>query len=262
MRFFLALSGLILALQASAQIDVESQKVIERRIEFIGENLEDSDLDLTVFLEDFYLFLENPLNLNEADFEMLGRLHLLSDVQMISILNYRKKYGHFITVYELAAIPELDREVIDMMLPFITVAPVVTDNFKWKYAFKYGNHEVLTRYERVLEEKAGYMEYPDSVLIENPNKQYLGSPDKFYIRYRNQYKDRVSWGATAEKDAGEEFFRGTLPWEKHRMFLAEGAIRRYFVHTPLSMKVCFCVVVLLQWEQANFNSPDLHRTNQ
>jgi DNA uptake protein ComE-like DNA-binding protein len=209
MRFILAFTGLFSALQAGAQIDVESQKVIEQRIEFIGENLEDSDLDLTVFLEDFYFFLENPLNLNEADFDMLGRLHLLSDVQAIAILSYRKKYGDFITVYELAAIPELDREVIDMMLPFITIEPVVKDNFKWKYAFKYGNHEVLTRYERVLEEKAGYMEYPDSVLLENPNKQYLGSPDKFYVRYRNQYKDRVSWGVTAEKDAGEEFFRGT-----------------------------------------------------
>jgi hypothetical protein len=209
MRIFLAFTGLILALNSYAQIDQESQKIIERRIEFIGENLEDSDLDLTVFLEDFYFFLENPLNLNTATNEDLLRLHLLSDVQIAALLNYKKKYGQFITIYELAAIPELDREIIDMMLPFVSVEPVVVDNFKWKYAFKYGSHEILTRYERVLEQKAGYMEYPDSILAESPNKQYLGSPDKFYVRYRNQYKDRVSWGITAEKDAGEEFFRGT-----------------------------------------------------
>ena len=202
MRIFLSITALFVALCASAQNDVErdveSQKVIERRIEFIGENLENSDLDLTVFLEDFYFFLDNPLNLNAADFDQLDRLHLLTDVQIISILNYRKNYGQFITIYELAAIPELDRELIDMMLPFITVEPIAQDNFKWKYAFKYGKHEVLTRYDRVLEEKVGYMDYPDSVLLENPNKQYLGSPDRFYIRYRNQYKDRVSWGVTAE----------------------------------------------------------------
>ena len=209
MRIFSALACFLLTTFAWAQPDVESQKIIERRIEFIGENLEDSDLDLTVFLEDFYFFLENPLNLNEAGFDQLNRLHLLSDVQIISILNYRKRFGQFITTYELAAIPELDREVIEMMLPFVTVAPVVKDNFKWKYTVKYGSHEVLTRYERVLQEKAGYADYPDSVLLENPNKQYLGSPDKFYMRYRNQYKDRVSWGITAEKDAGEEFFSGS-----------------------------------------------------
>lgn len=209
MRIFLALTGLILALNLNAQVDTEAQKIVERRIEFIGENLEDSDLDLTVFLEDFYFFLENPLNLNIATTDDLLKLHLLTDVQISSILNYKKTYGQFITIYELGAIPELDAEVIEMMLPFVSVEPVVVDNFKWKYAFKYGNHEVMTRYERVLEPKAGYLDYPDSILLENPNKQYLGSPDKFYIRYRNQYKDRVSWGVTAEKDAGEEFFTGT-----------------------------------------------------
>lgn len=196
-------------LTGTSQITPEAQKIVERRIEFIGENLEDSDLDLTVFLDDFYFFLENPINLNEADFETLNRLHLLSDVQITSLINYRKKYGDFITVYELAAIPELGTEVIEMMLPFVTIVAIEKDNFKWKYAFKYGRHEVLTRYERVLETKAGYLDYPDSVLLDNPNKQYLGSPDKFFIRYQNQYKDRVSWGITAEKDAGEEFFRGS-----------------------------------------------------
>ncbi|MFT5824063.1 MAG: hypothetical protein ACI8ZM_005329 [Crocinitomix sp.] len=30
-----------------------------------------------------------------------------------------------------------------------------------------------------------------------------------YLRYRNRYKDRLSWGFTAEKDAGEQFFKGT-----------------------------------------------------
>lgn len=211
MKYFLFGTVYFLTILSIAQNDPESQKVIEKRIEFIGENLEDSDLDLTVFLEDLYFFLENPLNLNVAGYTDLMKLHLLTDVQVASIINYRKKFGQFITVYELGAIPELDREVIEMMLPFIEIKPVEKDNFKWKYAFKYGRHEILTRYERVIEQKAGYLDYPDSILAENPNKQYLGSPDKLYLRYRNQYKDRISWGVTAEKDAGEEFFTGSQP---------------------------------------------------
>lgn len=209
MRLYTVVFIGLLASESFAQNDPESQKVIEQRIEFIGENLEDSDIDLTAYLEDFYFFLDNPLNLNEAEFSDLDKLHLLTDVQIISIINYRKTYGQFLTLFELSAIPELDRTVIEMMLPFITAEPVEKSNFKWKYAVKYGRHEIYTRYERVLETKAGYQDYPDSILAENPNKQYLGSPDKLYLRYRNQYKDRLSWGVTAEKDAGEEFFKGS-----------------------------------------------------
>ena len=209
MRHFYLLFAVIISNSLFAQPDLEKQKIIERRIEFIGENLEDSDLDLTVFLDDFYAFLENPINLNNTTFEELSRLHLLSEIQIISLLNYVKKYGDMITVYELSAIPELDAVTVQMILPFVKAEQVIKDNFKWKYAFKYGKHEVLTRYTRVLETKAGYLPQTDSTLTANPNKQYLGSPDQFYLRYRGQYKDRLSYGITAEKDAGEEFFRGT-----------------------------------------------------
>ena len=209
MRRLFLVTGLFSSLTLSAQTDVEKQKIVERRIEFIGENLEDSDLDLTVFLDDLYAFLESPINLNNTNADELNRLGLLTDIQIISILNYTKKYGNMITVFELSAIPELDAMTIEMILPFVKVEPVIRDTFKWKNAFKYANYEVLTRYERVLEQKQGYVDQPDSVLLENPNKQYLGSPDKLLIRFRSTYKDRLSYGFTAEKDAGEEFFRGT-----------------------------------------------------
>jgi len=209
MRRLLFVIGLFASISLTAQVDATKQKIVERRIEFIGENLEDSDLDLTVFLDDLYGFLEEPINLNGTTTDELNRLGLLTDIQILSILNYVKKYGSLVTIFELAAIPELDPLVIEMILPFVNVEPIVVSTFKWKNAFKYANYEIITRYERVLDKKEGYVEQPDSVLLENPNKQYLGSPDKLFIRYRSTYKDRLSWGFTAEKDAGEEFFRGS-----------------------------------------------------
>lgn len=189
--------------------DPERQNIIEQRIEFIGENLEDSDIDLTTYFDDLYYFYDHPLNINAADREELNRLHLLTDVQMQAILNYRKFYGDLISIYELAAIEELDANVVEMILPFVQVEKVERDDFKWKNAIKYSRHEIIARYQNTLEEKEGYIPKPDSVLVESPNKQYLGSSDKLYFRYRNTYRDRISWGLTAEKDAGEEFFRGT-----------------------------------------------------
>jgi len=187
----------------------DKQQLIEQRIEFIGDNLEDSDIDLTTFFDDLYFFFEHPINLNETNYEELKRLHLFSDIQIQAIINYLSLHGDMITIYELNAVETVDKEVIDMALPFVTVVPSKGEKFDWKRAFKYSKHEVFLRYQRVLSQKAGYLDYPDSVLAANPNKQYLGSPDQLYTRYRSTYKDRISYGFTAEKDAGEEFFRGT-----------------------------------------------------
>lgn len=212
MRYLLLFIGItFLGELALAQPDDKSA-IIEQRIEFIGESLEDSEIDLTTYFDDLFYFYDNPLNLNTATESDFSRLHLLTDVQIISILNYRDNFGDFITIYELGAINELDPTLIDMILPFVTVELVKKDNFRWKNAIRYSRNEILMRYQRTLQQKAGYLPQSDSILALYPNRQYLGSPDKLYLRYRNTYKDRLSWGVTAEKDAGEEFFRGT---QKH-----------------------------------------------
>jgi hypothetical protein len=41
-----------------------------------------------------------------------------------------------------------------------------------------------------------------------PNN-YSGNPQKYYLRYKGNYKKSLSWGLIAEKDAGEEFFTNT-----------------------------------------------------
>ncbi|MCB9224823.1 MAG: helix-hairpin-helix domain-containing protein [Crocinitomicaceae bacterium] len=207
-KIFLFISIISLG-QAFAQgqdPDEERQKIIEKRIEFIGDNLEDSDIDLTTYFDDLYHFYDNPINLNQTDFDELNRLGILTDIQIQSILNYTQKHGDMITIYELNAIEYLDVEAVEMILPFVRVGEGEEKPFKWRNAFKYGKQEVFLRYERVLSPKVGYVDVTDS--LQSVNKKYLGSPDKYYVRYRNTYKDRVSWGLTAEKDAGEEFFKG------------------------------------------------------
>lgn len=208
MRFYVLFIAILLTVFGRTQ-ELEKQAIIEQRIEFIGETLEDSDIDLTTYFDDLYTFYDHPLNLNTASQTDLVRLHLLTDIQMISIINYRERFGDLLSIYELSAIDELDANTIDLILPFVTVEAVDRDNFKWKNAFRYSRHEILARYINTFEEKEGYKPKPDSILAENPNRQYLGSSDRIYFRYRSTYQDRLSWGITAEKDAGEEFFKGS-----------------------------------------------------
>ena len=166
----LLICAVIVASVVSAQTDIERQKIIEKRIEFIGDNLEDSEIDLTTFFDDLYMFYDSPINLNSTNFEELKRLHLLSDVQIQSILKYIEIHGEMITIYELNAIESIDRFAIDMLLPFVKVEINEVDDFVWKNAFKYGKHENFLRYERILSEKAGYIQQSDFGLDAYPNK--------------------------------------------------------------------------------------------
>ncbi|WP_027418315.1 ComEA family DNA-binding protein [Crocinitomix catalasitica] len=183
--------------------ELVKEQIIERRIEFIGDYFEDSDLDLTTYFDDLMGFLEMPLNLNTANSDDLFRLQLLTDIQILNLINYRTEYGDLVSVFELSAIEGFNPITIEMMLPFVSV--LVSDKKKIPIgqSLKYGRHEIISRYERNLQQKAGYDEVADSILEKYPNREYLGSADKLYFRYRFTFQDKISWGITAEKDAGE-----------------------------------------------------------
>ena len=131
MKFLFFIISLIVSTIVFSQEDeeLERDKIIEKRIEFIGENLENSTIDLTTYLEDLYYFYDNPINLNQTSFDELSKLLILTDNQIYGILNYRKKYGELLSIYELTAIEELDKESISMILPFVSVKKVETDKF-------------------------------------------------------------------------------------------------------------------------------------
>jgi hypothetical protein len=192
------------------ELDSRKQSVIEQRIEFLAETLESEDLDYTTIFEDLSWYFEHPINLNSADEEMLRRLYLLSEPQIAALLEYRRKYREMLSVYELGLVRGLDPETIQMILPFIKIEPSgQKDKLDFKKVFKYGRHDIFLRYQRTVEEQEGFSAIDDSTLLANPNKRYLGNPDRYYFRYRFRYSDRISAGLTAEKDPGEEFFTGT-----------------------------------------------------
>ncbi|UKN01420.1 helix-hairpin-helix domain-containing protein [Paracrocinitomix mangrovi] len=207
MKHLLFIISLFIFTLGWAQSEEEKQRIIEQRIEFIGDNLEDSDIDLTTYFDELYYFFDNPINLNNTNFEELKKLRLLSDLQISYLLNYLDQNGQMLTIYELNAVETIDKTTLEMILPFVTLGEIEKEDFKWKNAFKYSKNEVFLRYEQVLSQKAGYTDPQNDSLVD-ANKQYLGSPQKYYLRFRSTYKDRLSYGLTAEKDAGEEFFKG------------------------------------------------------
>ena len=186
----------------------ERNEIIQQRIEFISEQLETESIDLTNLIEQLNFYFDEPININTTTGLEFKDLGLLSDVQINDLILHRKIHGKFISIYELQSLKYWDLETIYLMLPFITVDDRLDNlHITFKDALKHGKFDLFLRYQPGIESKTGYDEVPDSVL-QNSNQYYYGNADKYYSRFRYSYKTNISFGITAEKDPGEQFFKG------------------------------------------------------
>ena len=203
--FVLVFGAILLAKSQEGAVMPQLDEIIEE----IAAST-DAELDYT----NLFLSLENlyysPIDLNTASEDDFNKLIFLTEYQVYSLINYRKKFGRYTTVYELQYVDGIDPLTLKFILPFVEVAKDAgIQKMSLGKMFSYGRHTVMTRYQRLLQEKDGYLPLADSILIENPDKsRYLGSPDKLYMRYNYQYKNKLYYGITAEKDDGEQFFNG------------------------------------------------------
>lgn len=183
---------------------------INDKIENIAQST-DEILDYSDLIEDLRYYTANPLNLNYATIADLEKLFFLSEIQIFNLIAYRETYGHFLTLFELQSVEGFDTETIQKILPYVMVSENKPSlRFSFNDIFKYGRHEAIFRYQRVLQQQQGYAPISDSSLYESPNSRYIGSPDKIYIKYGFNYRDHIKFGFLAEKDAGEPFFAGRV----------------------------------------------------
>src|SRR6185436_10866202 len=89
------------------------------------------------------------------------------------------------------------------LAPFITIKEETTAFSNIRKQLRDGEHQLLLRFAIPLAKPPEYL-LPDTV-----SSSYYGSPLKLWMRYRYQFKRSLQFGFSAEKDAGEEFFRGT-----------------------------------------------------
>lgn len=188
--------------------DIPIPEDLENRIEEIVEQSEDAS-DYSELIEDYLYFQKNKMNLNKPDFQQLMSVFGLTDYQIYHLQRYLRLYGQIYSIYELKVIEGMDMETILRLLNYIIVAPVgQKQNWKLKDAFKYGRHRILMRYGQVLEQQQGYSEASEELLEKSPNARYLGSPQAYLLKNNFNYRNMLRFGFTAEKDAGEEFFKG------------------------------------------------------
>lgn len=209
MRVFISYGCLVIWLcimhEVSGQIRKDKdEKIIAELMERFIENQE-ANLDYTDLQEQLEFYMKNKLNLNEATRAELEKLFFVSEKQVNAILKHRSLFGNFITVFELQTIDVLDELSLYYLSYFVTVdEDLMTDRTRFYEMSIKGKHELIALHENEFEQRAGY----DEGLKTAGKNDYAGSPYRHVLRYRFGYGSRLSYGYTAEKDMGEQFFNG------------------------------------------------------
>ncbi len=177
----------------------KAQEQLETIIESIIEEQEE-ETEGSINIEDLEEYAINPLNINTATSHQLSRLHLLNDIQINKLLEYRNGYGPIFTIYELNVIEGLDPEVLMRMEPFIFFGPMEHEPVKLSEILNYGRHEVLLRSLGTIQRPGGYKQDENGIV------PFAGNRFRYSTRYRFLSGDNISAGFTAEKDPGEAFF--------------------------------------------------------
>jgi len=186
--------------------------------DWIEQLSQESDLeyDYRSITEDLHHFLKEPVNINRAGAEDLSRLHLLTPYQIHSLLSYRKQYGNFLSLYELPLVYGFSVELVKRLEPFIVAGKPTEEGLRQlpplTGLLRQGRHQLMLRTGGILEKRQGFRSLPDSLLAQEPNARFNGSPFRLYSQWSFRYSDLLRMGVTMDKDPGETFMRNDNPY--------------------------------------------------
>ncbi len=179
------------------------KKVLDQLMEQLTENT-DADLDYQQIVDELQFFMSHKININKAVESDLLPLFFLTEQQRKAILTHRIRFGNYLSLLELQSIACLDDNTITLLRCFVqTDADWTKDATPFMHKLKTGKQQVLLLYEAEPEVKKGYL--PETRL---QDKGYLGPSYRLALRYRFQYNDKLVFGYSGEKDAGEP-----APWQ-------------------------------------------------
>ncbi len=183
-----------------ANAQTQEQDLIKGVIENLAENLPE-DYDFSELEERLIFFKKHPINLNHTNAEELKSLLFLSPLQIGNLFSHLKENGKLIDLLELQSITGFDVKTIELLMPFVTLKQSdLVDKINYRNISNLGDNDLLLRTGRVVEQQKGFKDLPGS--------RYLGSQERFLLRYKYNYSNRISASLIFEKDAGEKFLKG------------------------------------------------------
>jgi len=162
----------------------------------------DEEVDNSELVDIIEEFTRNPIDINTADVIELTKLPDLDQQSAELIIEHRKKFGPYFSVNELYAIQNLDKQVIQSILPFIKVSKTneyneqPTDiNVESESFLTKSRVYLRSRIVNDLQDRKGFV-----------NGKYQGSKLKNYNRLLYNYSNNYQIGFLNEKDPGERSY--------------------------------------------------------
>ena len=190
-NFFILISALNFAQTDSTSLNTEN--TLDDILQEPYEETDNSDL-----YNDIEQLIDNPIDINSAtisDLQLIPGMDL-SSAQLI--INHRKKYGQFFSVYELNAVPGLDNDFVKKIIPFITVSTKEQKQVEIPQSnslFKETHLELRSRVINELQTRKGFSE-----------NKYEGTKPQLYNRMLIKQSNKYQAGFLTEKDPGENSF--------------------------------------------------------
>lgn len=181
------------------QIDssgIATEDALDNLLDDMDNDGEDSDLFDVI--EDL---LQNPIDLNEADANDLQRLPGMDFAKANSIIEHRAKYGSYYSTNELYSVPDLNKELIQSILPLVKVdfpSELANKNHNEISEDSFRDKSKLIVRSRVVND----LQTRDAFL----NNRFTGSKLKSYNRVLYDYTNNFQLGLLTEKDPGEKSF--------------------------------------------------------
>ena len=172
--------------------------------EFMEKMVEEGSGDEWEELEGYFLYrIRHPLDINSASREELEGLHLLTDFQIASLLEYRSRSGHVLSRTELQLVNGFDAASVSLIAPLITFGQGDSSEDDTYFAGRRGR-DTLAWYRKAMAELYVKWWWKES------SEEWLGPDFYSQIKFKGDYNNRLRIGFTAEKDAGEMLFPGML----------------------------------------------------
>lgn len=181
----------LLAIQCGRSQEVE-ENLYERTVFGDEETMRDQN-------ESEGMIYRKPLNINKASSQDLIKLGILNPEQIKQFILFRRTFGNFISLAELQAIPYWDLITIRQVLPLFHIEHADQSLFSIKKTINAGEHTILYRTGGKITDTLIHARASELRQKVKPRNNYAQ-----LISYRFSTRDKIQWGITMEKDAGEK----------------------------------------------------------